>query len=65
MLDFIILGIIPGTSFTLTLGWVLLLMPVALLTLLLFLGINKPKKMRTPNHTHPTINLDTLDLAGL
>ena len=57
MLDFIVLGIVPGTSLIITLSWVLLIALVISLYMLVRIELKKPRKT-TPAHS-PT-NLETV-----
>lgn len=47
MLDFIVLGIVPGTSFTVTFRWALVFALAFTTALLLYIEITKPRQSST------------------
>jgi hypothetical protein len=58
MLDFIVLGIVPGTTFVITLWWALLFAFVCSVALLVYVELTKPRQNNVEQ-----LKLDLHDIA--
>ncbi len=66
MLDFIVLGIVPGTTFVITLRWVLLAALILCVIALMYLELKKPRKASHSRRvSHPAVNLEAISTNGL
>jgi len=59
MLNFIVLGIVPGTSFTVTLWWVLLVSFV--LSAYVLVKYESAKSKKVTSRTRSVVNLDLIN----
>lgn len=65
MYDLIVLGIVPGTSFVITLWWALLFALIAAVLLLIYIEGSKATKNHTAAIKRGTANIEEVDIAGV
>ncbi len=65
MMDLIVLGIIPGTSFVITLWWAVLMALIASVLLLIYIETSKPQKGHTTGLKRTDVNLEQITIAGM
>lgn len=65
MLDFIVLGIVPGTSFVITLWWALLFALLAAIASLVYVEIRKFSKRKSLILDNTEVTLETSSLSEL
>lgn len=65
MLDLIVLGIVPGTSFVITLWWTLLFALIAAVTSLTYVEIRKLSKRKSLTLDTTIVELETSSLTEL
>lgn len=65
MLDLIVLGIVPGTSFVITLWWALLFAFVCSLIALLYVELNKPQKNHQLQLGSNEVDLESVNVSGV
>ncbi len=66
MLDLIVLGIVPGTTFVITLWWALLFALIFSLMLLIYVEVKKPKQTtKTVQVSRPFVDLSNISIAGI
>lgn len=64
MLDFIVLGIVPGTTFVITLWWALLFALICSVALLAYVEITKPRQHREVVQEQLELDLHDVAIAG-
>jgi len=66
MLDFIVLGIVPGTDFVITLWWALFFALIVSLLALIYVEINKPRNQRIHGELEALTDFDlSVDLKDV
>lgn len=66
MLDLIVLGIVPGTTFVITLWWALLFALFFSIMLLIYVEVSKPKQStKNARVARPLVDLSTVSIAGI
>lgn len=63
MLDMIVLGVVPGTHFIITLWWAVTFSLIFLLLVLIYTELHAPTK--TTKRVRPTVDFDSIDSGTL
>lgn len=65
MLDLIVLGIVPGTSFVITLWWAVLMALIASVLLLIYIETSKPLKGHKSVLKRTDVDLERIAVGGM
>ena len=65
MLDFIVLGIVPGTSFVITLWWAVVMALIVSVLFLVYIESSKPQKNHNATLKRGKTDLEQVGIAGM
>lgn len=66
MLDLVVLGIVPGTTFVITLWWALFFALLSSIMLLVYVEVSKPRQAtKSVRERRPLVDLSNISIAGI